>query len=94
MMLVGHYHNIITLQRNPSFFATFNNSFLANPNNLLTHTHTHTHYYIGYRYYIYKIINRKGFRAGARDAYITLINKGLMRVPFVQFLMHFLRMKR
>ena len=60
------------LQRNFNFSASFNAYYLANPNNLLTHTHTQAH------------LAFKRLHVRAREERITPINKGLLGVPFVR----------
>ena len=60
------------MQRNFNFSASFNAYYLANPNNLLTHTHTHLAH-----------LAFKRLHVRAREARVTPINKGLRRVPFV-----------
>ena len=61
------------MQRNFDFSASFNAYYLANPNNLLTHTHTHLAH-----------LAFKRLHVRAREERVTLINKGLRRVPFVR----------
>ena len=61
------------LQRNFDFSASFNAYYLVNPNNLLTHTHTHLAH-----------LAFKRLRVRAREARVTLINKGFLGVPFVR----------
>ena len=61
------------MQRNFDFSASFNAYYLVNPNNLLTHTHTHLAH-----------LAFKRLHVRAREARITLINKGLLGVPFVR----------
>ena len=63
------------MQRNFDFSASFNAYYLVNPNNLLTHTHTHTHL---------AHLAFKRLHVRAREARVTLINKGLFGVPFVR----------
>ena len=61
------------MQRNFDFSASFNAYYLVNPNNLLTHTHTHLAH-----------LAFKRLHVRAREARVTPINKGLLRVPFVR----------
>ena len=61
------------MQRNFDFSASFNAYYLVNPNNLLTHTHTHLAH-----------LAFKRLHVRAREARVTLINKGLLGVPFVR----------
>ena len=61
------------MQRNFDFSASFNVYYLAGPNNLLTHTHTHLAH-----------LAFKRLHVRAREERVTLINKGLLGVPFVR----------
>ena len=61
---------VTPMQRNFNFSASFNAYYLVNPNNLLTHTHlAHLAF--------------KRLHVRAREERVTLINKGLLGVPFV-----------
>ena len=74
MMLAFDDNKVIsTMQRNFDFSASFNAYYLVNPNNLLTHTHTHLAH-----------LAFKRLHVRAREARVTLINKGLLGVPFVR----------
>ena len=78
MMLAFDDNKVIsTVQRNFDFSASFNAYYLVNPNNLLTHTHTHTHTHLAHLAF-------KRLHVRAREARVTLINKGLLGVPFVR----------
>ena len=63
------------MQRNFNFSVSFNAFYLAGSNNLLTHTHTHTHL---------AHLAFKRLHVRAREERATLINKGLLGVPFVR----------
>ena len=72
-----YHHSACPIQRNFDFSASFNAYYLAVPNNLLTHTHTHTHTHLAHLAF-------KRLHVRAREARVTLINKGLLGVPFVR----------
>ena len=63
------------------FFASFSMDYLANPNNLLTHTHTQAHLASNLIFFAlsYARVRRV----------VSPINKGLRGVPFVRFFMPF-----
>ena len=80
------YKGVKPVQRNFDFSASFNAYYLADSNNLLTHTHTHTHTQLAHLAF-------KRLRVRAREERATSINKGLRRVPFVRFFMSFREQK-
>ena len=71
------------MQGNTSFFASFSALYLADSNNLLTHTHTHTHSHLASNYTFFTFAYARAKRAA------TPINKGLRGVPFVHFFVPF-----
>ena len=79
------------MQKNSDSLASFNALYLHISGKVLTHTHTHTHTHTGAT----GVLSYFFLPSYAREKRaVTLVNKGLLRVPFVLLFMPFCQVAR